>query len=74
MLSIGISLTLHSLPDEAPAKLSLVTPPSLHHLLRPEPLLELCPPEIRYEVFDGFRSGKHKQRSVFNWLVFRLID
>ena len=52
---MGISLTLHSLapacPAPAPAKLSLVTPPSLHHLPRPEP--ELGPePEIGFYVSE----------------------
>ena len=55
MLSMGISLTLHSLapawPAPAPPKLSLVTPPSLHHLPRPEP--ELGPePEIGFYVSE----------------------
>ena len=67
MLSIGISLTLYSLapawPAPAPAKLSLVTPPSLHHLLRPDP--ELGPePEIGFYVLW----------IDFQKLVFSLID
>ena len=74
MLSIGISLTLHSLADEAPAKLSLVTPPSLHHLLRPEPPLELCPPEIRYQVFDSDQGNINREVCSTGWCFVWLIE
>ena len=74
---MGISLTLHSLaapaPGPCPAKLSLVTPPSLHHLLRPAP--ELGPePEMRSYDNTIEREGKEFQSEFLQKLVFSLID
>ena len=78
MLSIGISLTLHSLaapaPGPCPAKLSLVTPPSLHHLLRPAP--ELGPePEMRSYDNTIEREGKNcKVTSSRSWCLVWLMS